>query len=265
MLVFPQLATGGSALYPVRKTRVERTALNTLGDGRTDLYFDSKAGITIWDFVGKGFTRAEWDAVENLFEQTSGRQKTFVLLDPVGNLLGQSETLSDPLWVKDAQIQLVPGIGDPFGTTKATRVTNTGQTAQQVGQILNVPGNFHYCFSGWFRSASGSNAVIAVAAGSHEVSQTILLTSQWQRAFVSGNPAQAAAPSVTFQTRLGAGATIDVFGLQAEAQLAPSDYKQTGARAGVYANARFATDAIAGRAHSLDVHDSVIRIVSTGN
>lgn len=38
MLVFPQLMTGASALYPVTKTSVQRTVVNTLGDGSTVLF-----------------------------------------------------------------------------------------------------------------------------------------------------------------------------------------------------------------------------------
>ena len=35
MLIFPQLVTGASAIYPINKKRVQRTLVNTLGDGRT--------------------------------------------------------------------------------------------------------------------------------------------------------------------------------------------------------------------------------------
>jgi hypothetical protein len=51
--------------------------------------------------------------------------------------------------------------------------------------------------------------------------------------------------------------------MQAEAQLGPSDYKPTGARGGVYSKARFDTDQLTVTAQGTEVHDAVIRIVST--
>ena len=51
--------------------------------------------------------------------------------------------------------------------------------------------------------------------------------------------------------------------MQAEAQLAPSDYKMTGAHGGVYAKARFAQDRLTATAQGADIFDAVIRIVST--
>jgi hypothetical protein len=58
---------------------------------------------------------------------------------------------------------------------------------------------------------------------------------------------------------------VQLFGMQAEAQLAPSDYKQTSARGGVYAKARFGTDHLTVTARAPDVYDAVIPIVNTEN
>jgi len=265
MMVFPQLITGGSGLYPIVKRKVRRTVVNGLGDGRTDTYSDPIGALTVWEFASRGLTRAEWNAIEALFQQTAGKLKTFTLLDPVGNLLANSELLSDNAWLKDAGIQLTTAVGDPLGTTRATRVTNSGQASEQVSQTVAAPGNFHYCVSGWFRGTSGSSIALEIQAGTASVSQTFPLNSYWQRLFVAGNPGQAAASAVAFSLQLAAGATAELFGLQAEAQLAPSDYKQNGSRGGVYAKARFAMDEITGRAQASDVHDSTIRIVSTEN
>lgn len=265
MLVFPQLITGGSGLYPIRKTIVQRTVVNTLDDGNTDVYIDAHGALTVWELAGPGLTRAEWDAIEIFFEETAGMQNTFTLLDPVGNLLVQSETLSDPAWTADSSVHLTAGIGDPLGTTRATQVANTGATLLQIGQTLPVPGNYQYCFSAWMRADVASNVTLVINAGVGGVQQAASLNSQWQRVYAAGNPGEAAVSSVTFQLLLAAGATVDIFGLQAEAQLAPSDYKITGRKGGVYAKARFAGNQITGLARSVDVHDSIIRIVSTEN
>jgi hypothetical protein len=68
---------------------------------------------------------------------------------------------------------------------------------------------------------------------------------------------------VTFGAQLQAGASVDLFGMQAEAQLAPSDYKMTETQGGVYANARFGADQLTVTAQSTDVYDAVIQIVNT--
>jgi hypothetical protein len=74
-----------------------------------------------------------------------------------------------------------------------------------------------------------------------------------------------AAESVTFAITIAAGASVELFGAQVEPQLAPSDYKRTGGRGGVYSNARFASDELLITAQATDVYDSIVRIVSTGS
>jgi hypothetical protein len=265
MLVFPQVITGGAGLYPITKYRVQRTVRNQLSDGRTDTYSDTAAAYTVWQIDGKGLTRQEWDAIEGLFVQASGSLNTFTFLDPVGNLLTNSESLADNVWLKTAGLQLTTGVTDPLGTPRASKVVNAVQASGTVEQALAIPGSFHYCMSGWFRTTSGSKVALAIDAGTNEISQTFDLGAQWQRVFLSGNPHEAPATSVTFAIRLLPGAMVEVFGLQAEAQLAPSEYKFTGPRGGVYKNARFATDQVVGRAQATDIHDTVIRVVSTEN
>jgi hypothetical protein len=257
-LYFRKIATGGSALYPVTRHSVQRTVVNALGDGRTDVFADPDAAMTAWELRAAGLTLAEWNAIEALFQATSGMWQTFTFLDPAGNLLAQSENFGATAWTNGALIQLTPGIADPLGTTRATRVVNAGQAVESVAQTLNVPGNFHYCLSAWARSAGGSSVTLAVA----NVTRVVALGPQWQRVFVAGNLGQATT-AVSFSAQLPAGAAVDLFGMQAEAQLAPSDYKQTGVRGGLYSNARFASDQLTVTAQGTDVYDAVIRIVDT--
>jgi len=121
MLVFPQLTTGAAALYPVTKQGSQRTVVNALADGSTVVYADPDAAISGWALRATGLTLAEWNAIETLFEQTAGMAETFTFLDPVGNLLLQSENFGAGAWTVGALVQLTAGIADPFGTTRATR------------------------------------------------------------------------------------------------------------------------------------------------
>src|SRR5665213_1937905 len=224
MLVFPQLTTGAAALYPVIKQGQQRSVVNTLAGGNTVVYADPDAQIAGWQLRATGLTLAEWNAIESLFQQTSGMAGTFTFLDPVGNLLLESENFGAGAWTKGALVALTAGRGDPLGTTRATGLVNAGGSAAGLAQVLDVPGSFEYCLSVWARSTLGSAVTLVVAGGS-----------------------------------------IQLFGMQAEAQMGPSDYKITGAVGGVYSNARFASDQITVTAQGTDVYDAVIQIVSTGS
>src|ERR1700735_1767542 len=163
MLVFPQLTTGAAALYPVTKQGLQRTVANVLADGSTVVYADTDGTILGWALRATGLTLAEWNAIESLFQQTAGMAGTFTFLDPVGNLLLQSENFSADAWTAGALVQLTSGIGDPFGTARAARLLNTGQASAGLTQTLNVPGNFQYCLSAWIRTTSGSAVTLSIA------------------------------------------------------------------------------------------------------
>lgn len=259
MLVFPQLSTGSSVLYPVTKQTVLRTVVNVLGDGSTDVFEDPKAAYSGWELRASGLTLVEWTAIETLFEQTTGKWGTFTFLDPTGNLLAQSESFGNSVWTNGPLIQLTPGVADPLGTTRATGAVNTGQADAAIAQTLNVPGNFEYCLSVWARSTAGSRVTLQIA----NITKSFTLAGQWQRIFVAGNPGQTGATTVTFGAHLDAGGSLQLFGMQAEAQPGPSDYKQTGTSGGVYSQARFDTDQLTATAQGTDVYDTVIQIANT--
>jgi hypothetical protein len=262
MLVFPQLVTGASALYPVTKTSIQRTVQNILGDGTTVVFADPDAASLGWELQAKGMTLAEWNAIEALFQATSGMWQTFTFLDPTGNLLVQSEDLGSSAWTNGALIELTTGIDDPLTTTRATRVINSGEAAEAVAQTLSVPGNFQYCLSVLARTIGGSNVTLTTSTTDGAASKTFALNGQWARISLSTNLGQATT-SVTFGAQLEAGASVDLFGMQVEAQLAASDYKMTTAQGGVYARARFGADQITVTAQGTDVYDAVIQIVDT--
>ena len=264
MLVFPQLTTGAAALYPVTRQSALRTVVNTLSDGSTVVYSDPDAAQTMWELAAKGLTAAEWNSIEALFEAVAGQWQTFTLLDPAGNLFADSELLSAGSWTNGSLITLTAGIGDPYGTTRATRIVNAGIAAEAVAQALSVPGNYRYCLSTWAKTIGGASVTLTASTTGASSATTFPLTANWQRISIPVELAQATT-SVTFGAQLAAGATVDLFGMQVEAQLAASDYKMTGTNGGVYANARFAADALTVRAQSTDVYDATIRMVSNGS
>jgi hypothetical protein len=260
MLVFPQLLTGASALYPVTLQLIQRTVVNNLGDGSTVVFADPDAWATGWELHASGMTLAEWTAVEALFVAASGMWQTFTFLDPTGNLLEQSEDFGAGTWTNGALIELTAGVADPVGTSRATGVVNAGGAVGAVAQTRAVPGNFTYCLSVWARSSGGSGVKLMMSGAT----RGFVLTSTWQRISFTANLGTSAT-SVTFGVELVAGASVDLFGMQVEAQLAPSDYKITTTRGGVYSNARFGADTFTVTAQGTDVFDAVIPIVNTEN
>jgi hypothetical protein len=263
MLVFPQLVTGASALYPVTRQRVARTVVNTLGDGSRVIYTDADAAITEWELRATGLTAAEWNAIEAVFEAASGQLQTITFLDPAGNLLAQSQDFGASAWTNGALIQLTAGIADPLGGTAATQVVNAGQVPQAVAQTLAVPGNFEYYLSAWAQTSGASSVTLTATTTGASESLTFPLTAQRQRVGMFVSLGQNTT-SVTFGVQLDAGASVDLFGMQVDAQPAPSSYRQTGASGGVYANARFSADQFTVTAQGTDVYDAVIRIVTNG-
>jgi hypothetical protein len=262
MLVFPQFATGAATLYPLTKQSALRTVVNTLGDGSTVVFSDPDAALTSWEIRAKGLTLAEWNAVEALFAAVSGQWQTFTFLDPAGNLLADSEDLGAGAWTNGALIQLTTGIADPFGTSRATRVVNAGIAAEAVAQTLSVPGNFRYCLSVWARTVGGSSVTLTASTTGASSGLSFVLSGAWVRIVLPVALAQSTS-AVTFGAQLDAGASVDLFGMQVEAQPGASDYKMTGASGGVFSGARFAGDGLTVTAQSVDVYDAVVRIVSS--
>jgi hypothetical protein len=246
MAVFPQLM-----VYPVVKRVVERTIVNALGDGRWDLAGDPDAAAIEWEIQAKGMTRAEWNSVQAVFAAAGGRWQTFTFLDPIGNLLAQSENFGVSPWASGALIALTTGVADPFGTTRATHLVNGGAAAASIAQTLSVPATFQYCLSVWAR---GTEVTLVIGAGL----KRFALGSNWSRISFAGS-------GTTFGVQLDAGTAADLFGMQVEAQMAPSDYKKTGVRGGVYPKVRFGDDVLTVTAQGTDVYDAVIRIVNTEN
>ena len=262
MLVFPQLGTGASALYPVRRRNVTRSVVNALGDGSAVLFGDPDAEIREWELQAAGLTLSEWTAIDTLFQTATGRFATFTFLDPFGNLLLRSEEFGDPAWDNSPLIHLTPGIGDPLGTTRATQVVNAGSVAGAVAQVLAVPGNLRYRLSVWAKTTGVSNVTLSATTTGGSATLVIALTSQWSRVFLDVELGLNT-ESVVFGVALDVGAIVDLFGMQVEAQPGMSDYRKTGGKGGLYAQARFAEDELTVTAKGTDVFDAVIRIVAS--
>ena len=192
MLAFPQFVTGASALYPVVKRRQKRTVVNVLDNGARDVYADDDAALVQWELHAKGMTATEWNSVESLFAQVSGMWQTFTFLDPTGNLLADSETLTAAAWTPGALVSVTAGVADPLGTSRATTLVNASSVAAGIQQTLAVPGNFIYCLSAWVRSTVGTSVTLS-AGGS---ARTVAASSIWTRAMLTSSAGSSSISSV---------------------------------------------------------------------
>ena len=147
-------------------------------------------------------------------------------------------------------------------TPRATRVINTGSAAGSVAQTVAIPGSFKYVLSVWAKTTGGSSASLFATTAGGSATKTFTLTSQWKRLSLRIELGQNT-ESVTFGAELDPGGSVDLFGMQLEAAPGVSDYKKTGAEAGVYAKARFAGDELLATARGTDMFDMVMRIVAS--
>ncbi len=263
MPYFPQLVTSSVAQYPLRKERSSRTILNQTIEGRNTKYQDAGETSIRWDLVLSSLTAAERNALEDLFQESEGRLRSFVFADPLRNLLARSEEFTETPWQNDPLLQWTSGLADPVGGTNAYRVVNSGAGAQTVGQTLELPGNYHCCFSIHARAGSPATIAVARSAGGLQQSWSFAVTPDWKRISVSGRVPSAVAPS-RFEITIAGGDTVELFGAQVDAQPIAAPYGRTGSSTGVHTSARFAQDELPVVAESIDSFATRITIVSPG-
>lgn len=252
MLVFPQFGAS-SAQYPVRRRRMERTVKNRMADGRVWKAGDAAGAWVEWELPLVGLSEGERGALEAFFLGVEGALGSFTFLDPVDNLLSRSEALNAGEWVADPLLQLAAGVADPQGGTNAYRLVNAGQTPQGIRQTIAAPGWFLYCVSVWVRS----NVTLMVKLQGKDVG----VSGAWQRVSVTDQQGNTI-PTVAIGLEVPVGGQVEVFGFQAEAQSAASEYKRTQAKGGVYSQARLAEDRLVWTAEGPNNHGTTVRVIS---
>jgi hypothetical protein len=261
MLAFPQFANGSGAQYPLSRVRIRRTVRNVLADGTQVKYGDSGAATVAWNVSLRALSTIELKALQDLFVSTEGRLRSFTLVDPASNLLAWSGHFDKPVWQRDPMLGMQAGVADPAGGLNAVAVVNAGQAAQRLSQTLDAPGWFQYCMSVYARSAGGGKVSLARSCATASQRNSAVLDSNWRRIVSSGSLGGLDA-TITFGIEIEAGAGVELFGCQVEAQPGASAYMQTGPASGVYSNSRFDQDELISTAQGPDVYDAGVRIVS---
>jgi hypothetical protein len=259
MLYFPQLATGATAQFPLERRSNRRTIVNRMPDGTRVKLDDPSAAEIFWSLQYQGLTEGEREALETLFQDTEGRLQTFVFLDPCGNLLTWSEDLSRTVWNKDGALQVGTDAADPFGSQRASRVTNTSQIAQGIEQTVDVPGWYQYCFSFQARAATRTRMTVSISNSNGRIDRVQYSDDNWAVYWCSGQ-LNGDAGDLTCRVDVDAASAIEVFGFQLDAQPNPSAYRRTYGRSGIYGNARFLEDELRFVATGIDDHSIAMRV-----
>jgi len=255
MLVYPQLESGALSQFPVLKTRTTRTVVNRAADGSTVRLADPFAGTTEWLLTYAELIDSEAAALREFFEATEGSLNSFVFVDPVGNLFAWSERLDHETWQRDPLMNVLGSIADPRGGTAAWRLVNTGAGEQTLRQTIAGPGDYNYAFSVYVRSDAHSR--IALSISDQSVEQEV--TPEWTRVWLAARGVPGAT-SVRFAMTIAAGAAVEVFGPQAEAQGGASPYMAS-TRGGVYEDAYLAEDQLAITRAAFNRNSCKVRII----
>ncbi len=261
MLYFPQLSTGALTQYPLSKMREARTVVNLFQDGRASRLLDATSKLVDWRMSLTGLNEAERNALESLFQATEGRLGDFTFLDPTDNLLRWSEDLTAESWEKGPLVSLAAAFADPAGTERATRAVNTGAAAQQIEQSIEGPAWFQYCFSVYARANVSTPVVLYSTDGTVLASTLAAAGPSWRR-LVHSSRLESTSGATVFGLELGPGAAVELYGFQAECQPAPSAYRRTTTRSGVYERARFGDDVLMVTADGPGEYSCAVRIVA---
>jgi hypothetical protein len=255
MLVYPQLATGALAQYPVAKRVQMRTVVNAAADGSSIKLADAPGASMVWQLQYASLSDAELAALESFFAAAEGSLNGFTFLDPGGNLAAWSEDLTNAVWQAGAYLTAAGNTADPLGGTGAWTLTNGGAGPQDLSQTLNAPGGYAYCFSVFVRAEEA--AAVTMLLGGERADCAI--GSAWTRIAVAQS-GDATADSVTFGIELAAGNSVDVFGFQAEAQSEASAYQKS-TSGGVYQNARLRDDVLQFTTMAPNRHSATVNIL----
>ena len=257
MLYYPQLPTGSIAQYPITRNNIRRTVINSLPDGTQIAMTDPGAAAVNWSLAYQHLTAAELSALQQLLSTSFGRWQTFGFLDPTDNLLNWSEDLSQPEWQPGPLLTLTGGIADPLGGAAGWQVVNTAQANQTILQTLLIPSSYQYVFSAYVQAAVPCS--FSLIANSLQQAAAASLT--WTRVIF---PFQMTVETGSLQIgiSLPPGCSLNLFGLQLEAQPGAGAYKKTRDIAGVYPVSRFDQDSLTTTATGLNQYGTTVKIVS---
>jgi hypothetical protein len=235
MTYYPIQETGAAAQFPMVRTRQWRTLETRTESGHVARGLQPEARRVHWQLDYVDLSDLEVTALTDLFERSRGGLNSFVFVDPLANLMRNSEQLGQAPWALSGGVSVVASGAE---TPAVFQVTNSGQGAGTLGQSLDLPRGQEFCLSCWVRGGAGQT--VGVRIGEH-LRQTTA-TGAWQRLWLTAASEDAGVTLCAVE--LAAGGVASVHSMQLERQPAPSHYRAGAADGGVYPATRFEQDSL---------------------
>jgi hypothetical protein len=259
-LIYPQMPAGSMVQFPYSRRIQARTVVSELADGTLWKQVDDLYGSTEWVMRYSNLSEAEMTQLSDFFAECEGRLKPFTFFDPNGNLLMWSENFSEDVWQRTGALEVSAGVTDPFGDHRASRLANGGGAAW-LSQAAGVPGSLQACFSVYVRSDVPDEVKIFRSSGAERRELLVQTGPEWKRVSLRGTITPGAETQEAGVV-IPAGAEVDVFGAQLEAQPAMSVYRKSRGQAGIFQRARFGSDSMVTVAEAPGLYSMGVRIVA---
>ncbi len=236
-----------------------RTIRNVLPSGDMILFPDPAARKLVWQLAYNALPSSDLQALTSFFAACSGPLHAFTFIDPTDNMLSASADLTNPAWDTSSFITVSGSAADPFGGSSAFVLTNAGQASALITQTLAIPAGDQYCFSLYVASAQASQLSLLRLGAASQAVNTYSVAAEWGR-IVSAGSLSDAGETFTVGVQLSAGQQITLYGLQLEAQIAPSRYRFTTSNGGVYPAAHWGVDQLPVTAEAPDLFATAFTI-----
>lgn len=257
-LFYPQLTSGALAQYPIQKMRATRTIRNVLADGTMIVYPDPGAGRLVWTLAYQELSGVDVGALQAHFANCAGPFHAFTFIDPTDNMLASSADLTQPCWTASSYLN-ISAVSDPNGGMTAFAVSNSGQTDGWITQTLQVPANYQYCLSTYVASAESFETALLRSGAQDQEMDSFAVSPTWTR-LVSSGRLNDGGTTLTIGISVPAGEQLQVFGMQLEAQVAPSGYRATDRSGGVYPNAHWLNPQLIVTAEAPNLFSTAVQI-----
>ncbi len=261
MNFLPQLTSGASVQFPVRKKLAYRTITNNMEDGSQVKLVDICVFSVTWQVVYRDLSDQELQALVGFFESVEGRLLPFTFFDPASNLLGWSDTLDQPAWQYTSLLTVSSLIAGPDGSQRGNMLSNFTGGELSLAQEISLPGLCTSSFSLYARSDTPQILTVRRSSGGHEVGLKVEVNTLWNRYILTSNLESAAGSSV-FSLVLEPNTSVDIFGLQVDAQPFASPYVSSIDKGGIYEHAHFDMDEIPVTFTSVNRNDCTLHIIA---
>jgi hypothetical protein len=241
MIYFPQVKNGVTTQLPFAPTFRFLTDVADLTSGSRRVYSWRGGGLTNaptgplaeWPISFQRLTDAGKSQLEAFFVARRGRLESFAFLDPSGNLVSNSETLTAGTWSGSGG---TPGALDPFGRTNGY---NVGSTTLVTTVLPDGDGlNLRLCASVYAKNQA-ITLQFANGGGSVWASRAFGATADWTRPALSAIVPNMQA--VTLRIVCNGG---QLFGAQCSPTPGPGCYLRTPGNPALFRNCRFGTDTL---------------------